>query len=99
MFYIDDLYGHVKEELTACQMYAEESFKVKARGNTQWASRFKEMASQELQHAQYLHDYVVQEITNIKSVYTPTEEEIEKWDKADRKFYEKESMLKVMLQM
>lgn len=78
---------------------AEESIKVKARGNAPWASRFKEMASQELQHAQYLHEYIVQEITNIKTVYNPTEHEIEKWDKCDRKFYEKEAMLKVMLSM
>lgn len=99
MYYINDLYHHVDDELTGCQMYAEESIKVKARGNSQWASRFKEMASQELQHAQYLHEYVIQEITNIKTVYNPTEEEIEKWDKCDRKFYEKEAMLKVMLSM
>ena len=99
MYYINDLYHHVDDELTGCQMYAEESIKVKARGNSQWAGRFKEMASQELQHAQYLHEYVVQEIENIKTVYNPTEEELEKWDKCDRKFYEKEAMLKVMLSM
>ena len=99
MYYIDDLYSHVNDELTGCQMYAEESIKVKARGNTAWATRFKEMASQELQHAQYLHEYVVNEITNIKSVYTPTEKEIEKWDKCDKKIYDKMAVLKVLLQM
>ena len=53
----------------------------------QWANRYKDMANDELKHAEYLHDKAIQKIEEISKVYKPTEEMEEKWenrlDKAD----------------
>ena len=62
--------------------YAEKYVECKAKDNMQSATKYKEMANDELKHAMYEHEWAVKEIEEISRVYTPPIEMQEKWDKS-----------------
>lgn len=95
---IKQLIDNIDEEIEGAKNYAECFLEKKAKGD-QWASKFKDMANDELRHAMYLHDYTVQEIESLKKVYTPPVEMQEAWDKAHAKYVEKVAWIKKMLEM
>ena len=94
---IKKLAEHIEEELYGAKDYAEKYVEYKAKGDMQWANRYKEMANDELKHASYLHDKAVQDIEEISKVFTPTEEMEEKWEKCHKNFVEKTAWIKQML--
>ena len=71
----------------------------KAKEDTQWANRYKEMAQDELKHASFIHDRAVEEIEELRKVYTPPQDMLEKWDADHKKFIEKSAFVKMMLNM
>ena len=77
----------------------EEFLTFKAKDNGTWAKRYEEMAHQELQHAAYLHDRVVEEIEELRKTYTPPQEMLDKWDADHKKYIEKAAWIKQMLSM
>ena len=96
---IKDLADEIKDELHSAKCYAEEYLTYKAANDTAWANRYKEMATDELKHAGYIHDRAVQDIKELQAVYTPPQEMIEKWDADHKKYIEKSAWIRQMLAM
>ena len=90
---------HIEEEIEDGKRYAEKYVEAKAKGNMSVANRYKEMAADELKHANYLHEMAVAEITELSKVYKPPVEMQEKWDKAHAEYVEKAAWVKQMLTM
>ena len=96
---IKKLAEHIEEELIGAKEYAEKYVECKAKGDMQWANRYKEMANDELKHAGYLHDKATQEIEEISKVYKPTEEMEEKGEKCHKKYVGQSAWIKQMLSL
>lgn len=96
---IKKLADEIMDELDSAKEYAEEYLTYKAKENSTWANRYKEMATDELKHADYIHDRAISEIEELKKVYTPPQEMLEKWDADHRKYIEKAAWIKQMLTM
>ena len=87
------------DELCSAKEYAEEYLSYKAKGDSGWATRYKEMATDELKHAGYIHERAVTEIEELRKVYTPPEGMLEKWDSEHKKYVEKAAWVRQMLAM
>lgn len=96
---IKDLADEIKDELHSAKCYAEEYLTFKAKEDSAWANRYKEMAQEELKHAGYIHDRVVMEIEELRKVYTPPQDMLDKWDSDHKKYIEKAAWIKQMLAM
>ena len=96
---IKKLADEIAEELESAKEYAEEYLTFKAKDKGTWANRYKEMANDELKHAGYLHDRVVDEIAELRNVYTPPQDMMDKWDSDHKKYIEKAAWIKQMLIM
>ena len=90
---------HLNEEIESAEEYAEKYVECKAKGNMQSANRYHEMASDELKHAMYIHEWAVAEISQIEKIYTAPVEMIEKWEKAHKEYVEKTAWIRQMLSM
>lgn len=99
MTHIKNLVDEMKDELNSAKSYAEEYLTFKVDENTTWANRYKEMANDELKHAGYIHERLVTEINELKEVYTPPQEMMEKWEADHKKYIEKAAWIKQMLTM
>lgn len=89
----------IEEELEGAKDYAEKYVEAKVKGDANKASRYKEMAMDELKHSSYIHEWAVSEISAISKVYTPPAEMQEKWDKAHVQYVEKAAWIRQMLSM
>lgn len=89
----------IDEELCGAKDYAEKYIEQKAMGSATWATKFKEMASDELKHANYLHDFAIQEIQKLNEVFKPTKEMEDTWDASHKEYVEKAAWIKQMLLM
>lgn len=87
------------EEIEGAKDYAEKYVGCKAKGNMHRANRFKEMAEDELKHSSYIHEMAVQDIEELRRVYTPPIEMQEKWDKAHKEYVERVAWVKQMLSL
>lgn len=96
---IKDLADEIKDELCSAKEYAQEYLTFKANEENTWASRYKEMAQEELKHAGYIHDRAVVEIENLRKVYTPPQDMLDKWDADHKKYIEKAAWIRQMLAM
>jgi hypothetical protein len=96
---IKKLADEIMDELDSAKEYAEKYVEYKANNDTQWAARFNEMAKDELKHAEYLHELVVNMIQKLSTVYTPPQEMQEKWDADHKKYVEKAAWIKQMLSL
>lgn len=90
---------HLNDEIESAEEYAEKYVECKAKGNAQSANRYHEMASDELKHAMYIHEWAVKEIEDISKVYTPPVEMLEKWEREHKIYVEKVAWIKQMLSM
>ena len=93
--YVED----IDEEIEGAKKYAEKYVEAKAKGDTIKANRFREMASDELKHATYLHEWAVAEIQEISKVFVAPVEMQEKWDKAHKEYVEHVAWIRQMLAM
>ena len=89
----------IAEELEGAKEYAEESLYRKAMGETTIATKYKEMANDEMKHAMYIHDIAAQEIQQINKVYTAPAEMLEAWEKCHREYVDKTAWIRQMLAM
>lgn len=96
---IKDLADQIKDELHSAKNYAEEYLTFKAKDEGTWATRYKEMAQEELKHAGYIHDRVVVEIEELRKIYTPPQDMLDKWDADHKKYIEKAAWIRQMLAM
>jgi ferritin len=89
----------INDELEGAKEYSEKYVEFKARGDSQRASHYKEMASDELKHAMFIHEWVVEEVERISKVYTPPAAMQEKWDLDHKKYVEEVAIIKQILNM
>ena len=94
---IKNLIEQLDEEIESAKEYAEKYVEYKAKGNMPRANRYKEMATDELKHTNYIHEMAVQEIEELKKVYTAPAAMQEKWDKSHTEYVEKVAWIKQML--
>ena len=87
----------ISEELHDAQKYAEKYVEYKANDNSKWAARFKSMAEDEMNHAMNMHELAVEEIEKLRKVYQPSQEMLDKWDKAHIEYVDKAAWIKQML--
>lgn len=96
---IGDYVKHIDEELCGAKDYAEKYIEYKAMGNSQYMSKYKEMATDELKHAMYIHDIAMADIEELSKVFTPPVDMQEEWDKSHKHYVEKVAWIKQMLAM
>jgi hypothetical protein len=89
----------IEDEIEGAECYAEKYVEAKAKGDMGKANRYKEMANDEIKHAMYQHEWAVNEIEELKKVYTPPVDMEEKWEKAHKEYVEKIAWIKQMLSM
>jgi len=94
---IMDLVDKIDDEIMGAKEYAETYLELKASGDANWSNKFKSLAQQELEHSVVIHDYAIQKIEQLKSVYTPPVEMQEVWDKSHKRYIEKVAWIKQML--
>jgi hypothetical protein len=87
------------EEIEGAKDYAEKYVECKVKGHSTRANKFKEMAHDELKHCGYIHEMAVQDIEELRKVYTPPAEMQEAWDKAHKHYVEKVAWIRQMLDM
>ncbi len=89
----------IDEEIEGAKDYAEKYVEAKAKGDMSRANRYKEMATDELRHSTFLHEWAVAEIEELSKVYTPPVWMEEKWEKSHKEYVEKVAWIKQMLAM
>lgn len=90
----------IDEELNDAKSYIETALEYKASGDATRYARYKEMSTQELSHAMTLHDFAVQDIEKLKTVYPDVPQEmLDKWDKAHVTYVEKAAWIRQMQSM
>ena len=87
----------IKDEIEGAKDYAEKAVECKVKGNAMKASRYREMAEDELKHAMYLNEWAVAEIEAISKVYTAPVDMMEKWEREHKKYVEDVALIKQML--
>ena len=90
---------HIDEELEGAKDYAEKYVEAKVKGNMNVANKYKEMASDELRHAGYVHEFAVAEIDALSKVYTPPVDMQKKWEESHKEYVEKAAWIRQMLSM
>lgn len=94
--YVDD----IAEELDGAKHYMECALEYKALGDNVRYTRYKEMSMQELAHSQTLHQFAVEDIEHLKSVYPEIPSDmLDKWNKAHVEYVEKAAWIKQMQSM
>ena len=94
--YVDD----IAEELHDSKCYMEKALEYKAMGNADRYNGYKEMSIQELGHAMRLHEYAVQDIEQLKTVYPDVPQKmLDAWEKSHVDFVEKAAWIKQMQAM
>lgn len=99
MRYIKEIVEQLDEEIEGAKKYAEKYVEYKAKNNMSWANKFKEMATDELKHSTYIHEIAVQEIEELKKIYSPPVSMQEKWEHEHKEYVEKVAWVKQMLTM
>jgi hypothetical protein len=89
----------IDEEIEGAKEYAERYVECKAKGDMSKANRYKEMASDEIKHAMYIHEWAIAEIEEIKKVFVPPVDMLEKWEKSHKEYVEKVAWIKQMLSL
>ena len=99
--YVED----IAEELESSKEYMEKALEYKAMGanDPKYAERYngyKEMSVQELGHATRIHQYAVQDIERLKSVYPEIPQDMmDKWEHSHKEYVEKTAWIKQMQAM
>lgn len=88
---------HIAAELDGACEYAEDYVGEKMKGNTAKAQKFREMATQELQHAANWYDWTEKYGEELKTVMPLSAEDTEDWEACKRKYADKTAIIKYML--
>jgi hypothetical protein len=90
----------IAEELEDAKDYGEKALWFKSKGNNGRYVKYKEMATQELAHADNLHSMAVEDIHELEKTFpNPPEEMMDAWIKSHNKFIEKTAWIKQILAM
>lgn len=87
----------INNEVQGAKEYAEKYVEEKAKGETAKANKYREMATDELKHANYIHDFATTDIAELERIYTPPMEMQDKWEHAHAEYVEMVAWIKQML--
>ena len=96
---------NMAEELRDAKNYIEKALEYKAMGTNvpEYAERYnvyKTMSIQELEHGSHLHQFAVQDIEKLKTVYPEIPADMmKKWEEAHKEYVEKAAWIKQMQSM
>ena len=94
--YVED----IADELKDAKKYMEIALEYKAAGDGARYNTYKDMSVQELAHSSNLHQFAVQDIEKLKTVYPDIPSEMmDKWEKAHVDYVEKAAWIKQMQAM
>lgn len=96
---LDHMIEDLEEEVDGAREYAEKYIECKAKGNTARATKYKEMAMDELKHAGYIREFAISDAESVKHVHTLTEEETSAWEHAHKKLNDEIAMVHHLLSM
>ena len=96
---IDKMLEHLEEEVEGAREYAEKYIECKARGNIARANRYKEMAHDELKHANFLKEMDMADVDELSRVYAMTEEEKTCWEHGMKHLTDQMAMVMHILAM
>lgn len=96
---IKELVERIDDELNSAEEYAEKFIEYKADGESSMATKFMDMASQEMSHATTMHDLAMKEIEKVSAVFNAPAEMREKWDKSHAEYIQRAARIKSMLNM
>lgn len=89
----------IAEETEGAKEYAEKYVEEKAKGEIAKANKYREMATDELKHAGYIHDFAISDISALEKVYTIPSDMFDRWERAHKEYVEKVAWIKQMLSM
>lgn len=97
---IKDYVDNIEDELCSAKEYIEKALWYKAKGNSDRYSRYKDMSLQELGHANNLHTFAMEDISELEKVIVDIPQEmLDKWNKSHNEFVEKTAWIKQMQNM
>lgn len=96
---IKELVERIDDELCSAEEYAERFIEYKADGENSMATKFQEMATQEMSHANTIHDIAVKEIEKVSAVFNAPAEMRERWDKSHTDYIARAARIKSMLNL
>ena len=97
---IKEYVEQIDEELCGAKEYIEKALWYKAKSDTIRYNKYKEMAMQELNHADIIHSFAVEDIAKLTETFPePPTEMMEKWNESHRKYIEKVAWIKQMIAM
>ena len=100
MYKIKDYVERINEELEDSKTYIEKALWYKAKGNNSRYSTYKDMSSDELEHATNLHTFAVEDINALEKVYPEIPENMMKaWTDSHNQYVEKVAWIKQMQSM
>lgn len=94
---LEHMLEELTEELDGGREYAEKYIDCKARGNIPRATKYKEMAHDELRHFSTLREFFAADVDGIKRVHPLTEEEVSWWEHEHKKLNDKVAMIHHLL--
>lgn len=95
---IKELVDMIDEELCGAKLYAEKYVELKVAGSD-WSAKFKSLAEDELRHADYIHQYATEKITELENVYVAPQNMKDIWKHEHKKYVENAAWIRTMLQM
>ena len=88
------------EEIDGAKEYIEKALWYKSNSNTIRYNKYKEMAIQELGHAEALHTFAVEDIAKLQEVFPEVPADMmDKWNDAHRHYVDKVAWVKQMISM
>lgn len=93
---IRKLIDELMDEVCGAKKYALCYQKYKSE-KPSWANKYMEMATDEIRHASYLHDIVLDMITVERETNEPPQFMLEMWDEKHNEYIEKVALVKTIL--
>ena len=87
------------DEICGAKEYAENYVEEKAKGNNILSAKYKSMAEDEIRHANIIHDVATNKIAELSTVFQPTQEMQDMWDKSHKDYVEQTAFIRQMLTM
>lgn len=88
------------DEICSAKDYIEKALWYKSNGNTIRYNKYREMAMQELSHAETLHSFTVEDIAKLSETFPEVPADMmDKWNDAHRHYVEKVAWVKQMIAM
>lgn len=94
---VEKIKDAIMDELDGAKEYAEKYIEKKSYGDSMNASKFHEMAEDELKHARYMYEMGASRMAAIKKVHDLSAEDEELWSHIVKRYNECTTFVKMMI--